>query len=88
MPTEDPLESTEVFHTSITDPGKYYECLTPSQDEVLYLHHDDIINRKCTVNLNRLTTSEIADITQISTGDKDDQGDVADPNWLPKKKVK
>ena len=88
MLTEDPLESTEVFHTSTTDPGKYYECLTPSQDEVIYLHHDDIINRKWTVKLNRLTTSEIADTSQISTGDKDDQEDVADPNWPPKKKVK
>ena len=66
--------------------SKYYECLTPSQDELTYLHHDDIVNTKCSVKLNRLTSSDIADFTQVLTSKPDNHGDTAqDPNWPPKK---
>ena len=85
---EDPSETRDVIHTLTIDAGKYYACLAPSQDEVIYLHHDDIVNTKCTVNLNRLTPSEFSDLTQRSTAELDNQDNVADPNWPPKKKVK
>ena len=63
--------------------------LTPSQDEVIYLHHDDIVNSKCPIKLNRLTSSDIADLTQVLTPKLDDQEDVVeDPNWPPKKACK
>ena len=66
--------------------SKYYECLTPSQDEVIYLHHDDIVKTKCSIKLNRLTSSDIADFKQVLTSEPDNHGDTAqDPNWPPKK---
>ena len=77
--------------------NKYYMCLNPTEDDILYLHHDDIVNTRCSIKLQKLTSSDIADYMSIQSAYKKDNDipddfadDIAidDPNWPRKKPVK
>ena len=48
---------------NLTD--KYYEVLTPSQDDVVCISHMDILNSRCTVQLEQLNKNII---TSLETG--------------------
>ena len=37
----------------------YYSILTVEQDDIIYLHHKDIVNRTCIVNVEKLTQADI-----------------------------
>ena len=39
--------------------NRYYYCLSPGENEVIFLHHDDIVNRECNVVLTKLTEEDI-----------------------------
>ena len=43
--------------------NKYYEVLTPEQDDIVYISHSDIIKSRCTVSLNRISEDKITKLT-------------------------
>ena len=47
----------------------YYSCLTPQEDDVIYIHYRDIISRPCVVNLTKLTQQDIEMFTSIKDTD-------------------
>ena len=57
---QDPNEYTDVD----TDSTKYYEVMNPEQDDVFYLSHTDIMSRRCSVKLDKLTDKDINILTK------------------------
>ena len=43
--------------------NKYYEVLTPEQDDIVHISHTDIIKSRCTVSLNRISEDRITGLT-------------------------
>ena len=43
----------------------YYYCLTPQEDNIIYIHYCDIISRPCAVKLFKMTQQEIDMFTSI-----------------------
>ena len=88
-PPCDPLQEA-TFSDQGNTLSKYYFCMSPGGTEVLYLHHDDIVRNKCTVQLDKLRPGDIPvafkDISSSSineTTDKDSTqyGTKSDPDW-------
>ena len=53
--------TAETSSTNLTD--KYYEVLSPSQDDVMRISHMDILNSRCIVQLKRLDKDTITSFT-------------------------
>ena len=47
----------------------YYSVLTLSQDDIIYIHHKDILKRTCKVELFRLSQSEVENAALSQTND-------------------
>ena len=47
----------------------YYSCLTPQEDDIIYIHYRDIISRPCAVKLLKMTQQEIEMFTSIKDND-------------------
>ena len=95
-PPGEPLQEATVSDQGNTL-SKYYFCMSPGGTEVLYLHHDDIVRNKCTVQLDKLRPGDIPvaskDISSSSineTTDKDSTqyGTKSDPDWNNRTKKK
>ena len=67
--------------------SRYYFCLSPGESEVLFLHHDDIVSRKCSVKLVQLSEKDISMHTNQSTNtlstesSSSECGTKSDPEW-------
>ena len=71
--------------TNLTD--KYYEVLTPSQDDVVCISHMDILNSRCTVQLERLNKNTIRSLeTGVSTLPSQSSSTESSDTKVPKKK--
>ena len=90
-----PIQSTttETSGKNLTD--KYYEVLTPSQDDVVCISHMDILNSWCTVQLewlnkNTITSLKIGTSTlpsqSSSTESSDTKKSKKKPCYRPKRK--
>ena len=71
--------------TNLTD--KYYEVLTPSQDDVVCISHMDILNSRCTVQLEQLNKNTIRSLeTGVSTLPSQSSSTESSDTKVPKKK--
>ena len=61
----DPGQSTTADNPNTNLSDRYYEVLSPSQYDVLYISHMDIMNSRCTVQLEWLNKDSI---TSVETG--------------------
>ena len=91
-----PIQSTtaETPGTNLTD--KYYEVLTPSQDDVVCISHMDILNSQCTVQLEQLNKNTITSLEigvsalpsqSSSTESSDTKASKKKPCYWPKRKL-
>ena len=72
----------------------YYEAPTKNGDDLMYLHYEDITNRKCVVKMKKLTIEDISDqssvknneLTDDTKSDIDATGCNRNPNKGPKSK--
>ena len=71
--------------TNLTD--KYYQVLTPSQDDVVCISHMDILNSRCTVQLEWLNKNTIRSLeTGVSTLLSQSSSTESSDTKVPKKK--
>ena len=61
-----PTESQEQFEVeqSTVKTDVYYGVLTVEQDDFIYLHHKDILSCTCTIDIQKLTQSDIQKLSQ------------------------
>ena len=60
---------------------RYYEAPTKNGDDLLYLHYEDIVNRKCIVKMKKLSIDEIGDQSIVNnTADTDSNPEVTGSN--------
>ena len=52
--------SGDKFATESSLSRKYYEVLTPEQDDIIFISHMDIINSRCSVQLDRISDEQIS----------------------------
>ena len=65
--TEPSTDSTSIAQKSATDSAlsrKYYEVLTPEQDDIVFISHTDVINSMCSVRLNRISDAQISELCE------------------------
>ena len=60
---------------------RYYEAPTKNGDDLLYLHYEDIVNRKCIVKMKKLSIDKIGDQTIVNnTADTDSDTEATGSN--------
>ena len=71
MIAETSTDNSSIIQKPITDSGKhstsskkYYEVLTPQQDDIIFISHVDVIYSKCSVKLNRISDAQIAELCE------------------------
>ena len=96
---KDPLQEATPPINIVSDPhcpttNIYYSCLSPGGSELHYLHHEDIVSRKCSVKLVHLNEKEISQHMTPSTNvlstesSSSECGTKSDPEWNSRTKPK
>ena len=66
----------------------YYDILTPKEDDIVSISHDDIISNKCEVSLEKLSGSDLDEIkANLQKKGEDNNSSSSSPEEKPIKKV-
>ena len=66
----------------------YYDILTPEEDDIVSISHDDIISNKCEVSLEKLSVSDLEEIkANLRKKGEDNNSSLSSPEETPIKKI-
>ena len=78
----------EACEISLPSSFRYYDVLTPEEDNIISISHQELMDRQCNVTLEKLNPEDIAEITgKIATKDPSDNATDQD-TWKTVKRKK
>ena len=80
-----PPADTSKQHANVSI-SKYYDILTPEEDDILSISHDDIMSNKCEVSLEKLSNSDLDEIKATLRNQSEDSS--SSPSSLERKPTK